>query len=490
MWRGLILAKALEQFLVDVSWGDLDYLLIDMPPGTGDIQMALSRLLPQTEMLVVTTPAVGAQKVAARVADMARRSYLKVLGVIENMTEFVAPDGSRHAIFGSGGGKRLAALTGAPFVGAVPIEPAVSSDGDAGNAGGARAPRRARGDRVEHDRGADRHRAAAAGRDGRLHGAHVRARPKVGVSAKDPFDAPGRHRRRRRWRSARCGAQRSRGSGRGFDERRFRKALRAYWGPDADSMRMSLAVQDASFVAGVVHMVGESLGLSADDQRRIAAAVIRRRLLGEPVPSLDDVDYAWQAWWPPPPGDEGRMLFADFLGTWREWLASSPAVSGSPSASSAWCSARSPSSTTPSRPSYPGCSVRRRSSSSAVCGRATAPWRSVREPGRRRPGFVARGLDVHALEPSAGDGGGAAGQGRRCGGDALRVVDSTSREQFRLVYGAQAWHWVGGDDRYERVAAALGRAGIVAFFWNKGRDWTGALGAENDAVYARARAAT
>ena len=94
MWRGLILAKALEQFLVDVSWGDLDYLLIDMPPGTGDIQMALSRLLPQTEMLVVTTPAVGAQKVAARVADMARRSYLKVLGVVENMTEFVAPDGT------------------------------------------------------------------------------------------------------------------------------------------------------------------------------------------------------------------------------------------------------------------------------------------------------------------------------------------------------------------------------------------------------------
>ncbi len=132
MWRGLILAKALEQFLVDVSWGDLDYLLIDMPPGTGDIQMALSRLLPQTEMLVVTTPAVGAQKVAARVADMARRSYLKVLGVVENMTEFVAPDGTRHAIFGSGGGKRLAALTGAPLVGSVPIEPAVSSDGDAG----------------------------------------------------------------------------------------------------------------------------------------------------------------------------------------------------------------------------------------------------------------------------------------------------------------------------------------------------------------------
>ena len=132
MWRGLILAKALEQFLTDVKWGELDYLLIDMPPGTGDIQMALSRLLPQAEMLVVTTPAKGAQKVAARVADMARRSYMKVLGVIENMSEFVAPDGSRHAIFGEGGGRRLAKLTGAPLVGAVPIEAAVSEGGDHG----------------------------------------------------------------------------------------------------------------------------------------------------------------------------------------------------------------------------------------------------------------------------------------------------------------------------------------------------------------------
>ncbi len=133
MWRGLILSKALEQFLTDVSWGDLDYLLLDMPPGTGDIQMALSRLLPQTEMLVVTTPARNAQKVAARVADMARRSYLKVLGVVENMSEFVAPDGSHHAIFGSGGGKRLAALTGAPLIGRIPIESAVSTGGDDGH---------------------------------------------------------------------------------------------------------------------------------------------------------------------------------------------------------------------------------------------------------------------------------------------------------------------------------------------------------------------
>jgi ATP-binding protein involved in chromosome partitioning len=132
MWRGLILAKALEQFLTDVDWGDLDYLLVDMPPGTGDIQMALSRLLPQAELLVVTTPAKNAQKVAARVTDMARRSYLKVLGVVENMSEFVAPDGTRHEIFGSGGGKRLAALTGAPLVAQIPVEPAVSVSGDEG----------------------------------------------------------------------------------------------------------------------------------------------------------------------------------------------------------------------------------------------------------------------------------------------------------------------------------------------------------------------
>ncbi len=132
MWRGLILARALEQFLTDVRWGEIDYLLIDMPPGTGDIQMALARLLPSTEMLVVTTPALAAQQVATRVADMARRSYLKVVGVVENMSAFAAPDGSRHAIFGEGGGTALAAEIGVPLIGAVPIEPAVSAGGDAG----------------------------------------------------------------------------------------------------------------------------------------------------------------------------------------------------------------------------------------------------------------------------------------------------------------------------------------------------------------------
>jgi ATP-binding protein involved in chromosome partitioning len=133
MWRGLILAKAVEQFLTDVRWGPMDYLLIDMPPGTGDIQMALSRLIPRAEMLVVTTPALAAQKVAVRVADMARRSYMKVVGVVENMSAFVAPDGSRHPIFGSGGGAALAASIGAPLVGEVPIETAVSAGGDRGS---------------------------------------------------------------------------------------------------------------------------------------------------------------------------------------------------------------------------------------------------------------------------------------------------------------------------------------------------------------------
>lgn len=132
MWRGLVLTKAVEQFLKDVRWGPLDYLLVDMPPGTGDIQMGLARMLPQAEMLVVTTPALAAQKVAARVADMARRSYMKIVGVVENMSEFVAPSGERFALFGEGGGAALAADIGAPLVARVPLEPEVGRGGDAG----------------------------------------------------------------------------------------------------------------------------------------------------------------------------------------------------------------------------------------------------------------------------------------------------------------------------------------------------------------------
>jgi len=132
MWRGLILTKAVEQFLTDVRWGPMDYLLIDLPPGTGDIQMGLARMLPQSELLVVTTPAVAAQRVAVRAADMARRSYLKIVGVIENMSEFVAPSGERFAVFGEGGGATLAAEIGAPLVVKIPLEPAVSEGSDTG----------------------------------------------------------------------------------------------------------------------------------------------------------------------------------------------------------------------------------------------------------------------------------------------------------------------------------------------------------------------
>ncbi|MEM9609484.1 MAG: Mrp/NBP35 family ATP-binding protein [Actinomycetota bacterium] len=132
MWRGLMLAKAVEQFLKDVHWGSLDYLLIDMPPGTGDVQMALARLLPQAEMLVVTTPAIAAQRVAVRVADMARRSHMPLLGVIENMSAFETPDGQRWALFGEGGGADLADELSVPLLGSVPLEPTVSSGADAG----------------------------------------------------------------------------------------------------------------------------------------------------------------------------------------------------------------------------------------------------------------------------------------------------------------------------------------------------------------------
>ena len=133
MWRGLMLTKAVEQFLRDVSWGELDYLLIDMPPGTGDVQMGLARMLPHTDLVVVTTPARAAQKVAQRAADMARRSFLKVLGVIENMSAFECDHGETYALFGAGGGRELAESIDAPLLGEIPLEPAVASAGDSGD---------------------------------------------------------------------------------------------------------------------------------------------------------------------------------------------------------------------------------------------------------------------------------------------------------------------------------------------------------------------
>jgi ATP-binding protein involved in chromosome partitioning len=132
MWRGLVLNRAVQQFLEDAEWGELDYLLIDLPPGTGDVQMGLARMLPRTELLLVTTPPVAAQKVAARAADMARRGYLRVAGVIENMSDFTCEHGTSYHLFGQGGGGRLAAEIGVPLVGEIPIHPDIAAGGDAG----------------------------------------------------------------------------------------------------------------------------------------------------------------------------------------------------------------------------------------------------------------------------------------------------------------------------------------------------------------------
>ena len=133
MWRGLMLNRAVQHFCEDVRWSDdLDYLLIDMPPGTGDVQMGLAKMLPRAEMIIVTTPAVAAQKVAARVADMGRKNYLRIVGVVENMSALVTPEGSRHEVFGSGGGDALAADVGVPLLGRIPLEAAVADGADRG----------------------------------------------------------------------------------------------------------------------------------------------------------------------------------------------------------------------------------------------------------------------------------------------------------------------------------------------------------------------
>jgi ATP-binding protein involved in chromosome partitioning len=132
MWRGLMLNRAVQHFLEDVDWGDIDYLLIDMPPGTGDVQMGLARMLPRAEMIIVTTPAVSAQKVAIRAAAMARKSYVRIVGVVENMSSFRCEHGDEYALFGEGGGDTLAHDAGVPLLGRIPIEPSVAAGGDTG----------------------------------------------------------------------------------------------------------------------------------------------------------------------------------------------------------------------------------------------------------------------------------------------------------------------------------------------------------------------
>ncbi|MEO7198400.1 MAG: P-loop NTPase [Solirubrobacterales bacterium] len=132
VWRGPMLHKAIQQFLEDVDWGALDYLLLDLPPGTGDVSMTLAQLLPQARILVVTTPQPAAQTVAARAAEMAGKVDLEVLGVIENMSGFTAPDGQRFTIFGEGGGQRLADQLDVPLLATVPLEEALREHADAG----------------------------------------------------------------------------------------------------------------------------------------------------------------------------------------------------------------------------------------------------------------------------------------------------------------------------------------------------------------------
>src|SRR5437763_700712 len=132
VWRGPMLHKALTQFLEDVDWGVLDYLLIDLPPGTGDVSMTLAQLLPQAKFLVVTTPQPAAQKVARRAAEMANKVNLEIAGIVENMAGFVTPGGERFPIFGEGGGQALADELDVPLLGNVPLTMPLREQSDAG----------------------------------------------------------------------------------------------------------------------------------------------------------------------------------------------------------------------------------------------------------------------------------------------------------------------------------------------------------------------
>jgi ATP-binding protein involved in chromosome partitioning len=132
VWRGPMLHKALQQFLEDVEWGELDYLLIDLPPGTGDVSMTLAQLLPQAKFLIVTTPQPVAQKVARRSAEMAGKLKLEIAGVIENMSGFVTPTGDRFQLFGEGGGQLLAEELEVPLLAKIPLTMALREQSDAG----------------------------------------------------------------------------------------------------------------------------------------------------------------------------------------------------------------------------------------------------------------------------------------------------------------------------------------------------------------------
>ncbi len=132
IWRGPMLHKAIQQFLTDAYWGEPDFVLIDMPPGTGDVALTLAEVMPRAEIVVVTTPQAAAQRVAQRSAFAARRLKLSVRGVIENMSWFTGDDGTRYELFGAGGGATLAADLGIPLLGQVPLVSAVRQGGDEG----------------------------------------------------------------------------------------------------------------------------------------------------------------------------------------------------------------------------------------------------------------------------------------------------------------------------------------------------------------------
>jgi ATP-binding protein involved in chromosome partitioning len=132
IWRGPMLHKALEQFLTDVWWGEPEFLVVDMPPGTGDVSLSMAQFVPRAEVVVVTTPQPAAQKVAQRAAYMAQKVNLSVVGVVENMSWFRGDDGKAYELFGSGGGRELADALGVPLLGQVPLVPALRQGGDVG----------------------------------------------------------------------------------------------------------------------------------------------------------------------------------------------------------------------------------------------------------------------------------------------------------------------------------------------------------------------
>jgi ATP-binding protein involved in chromosome partitioning len=132
VWRGPMLHKALQQFLSDVHWDEPDYLLVDLPPGTGDVSISIAQFLPGANMVLVTTPQAVAEKVAQRAGVMANKTNLNVLGVVENMSYFTGDDGKRYEIFGSGGGQTLAEKMGVPLLGQIPLDPKTREFADIG----------------------------------------------------------------------------------------------------------------------------------------------------------------------------------------------------------------------------------------------------------------------------------------------------------------------------------------------------------------------